>query len=142
MEADPINLVVGFEVDARANAVRLEERQVEEGLRLREEIVGAQLGAVAPARDLLATVSFLNFLHWVIPGGFCHLMSGWDAVDESGVWTCGEPRRRDRKEVEARRGKVDVDMMASDDGHNAWAPNFRSPSNSALKGPLPWGRLR
>ena len=116
---------LGFEVDTRANVVRLEERKVEEGLRPCEEIFGAQLGAVVPARDLLATVSFLNFLHWVIPGGFCHLMSGWDAVNESGVWTCGEPRWRDRKEVEARCGKVDVDMMARDDGHNAWVPNFR-----------------
>ena len=32
-------------------------------------------------------------------------------------------------------------MMASDNGRNARAPNFRSPSNSALEGPLPWGRL-
>ena len=32
-------------------------------------------------------------------------------------------------------------MMASDDGHNAWVPVYRSPSNSALEGPLPWGRL-
>ena len=52
-----------------------------------------------------------------------------------------ELRWRYRKEVEARCGAVDVDMMASDDGHNAWVPNFRSPSNSALEGPLPWGRL-
>ena len=43
--------------------------------------------------------------------------------------------------MEARCGTVDADMMASDDGHNAWAPNFRSPSNSALEGLLPWGRL-
>ena len=32
-------------------------------------------------------------------------------------------------------------MMANDDGHNAWVPNFRSPSNSALEGPLLRGRL-
>ena len=52
-----------------------------------------------------------------------------------------EIRRRYRKEVEARCGAADVDMMAGDDGRNAWAPNFRSPSNSALEGPLPRGRL-
>ena len=34
-----------------------------------------------------------------------------------------------------------MDVMASDNGHNAWAPNYRSPPNSALEGPLPWGRL-
>ena len=50
-------------------------------------------------------------------------------------------RWRFRKEVALRCGEVDADMMASDDGHNAWAPVYRSPSNSALEGPLPWGRL-
>ena len=44
----------GFEVDALANVVRLEERKVEEGLRLREEIFGPQPSAVAPAEDLSA----------------------------------------------------------------------------------------
>ena len=51
------------------------------------------------------------------------------------------PRRRYRKEVVLRRGTADADVMASDDGRNAWAPVYRSPSNSALEGPLPWGRL-
>ena len=46
-----------------------------------------------------------------------------------------------RKEVEARCGPVDADMLASDDGHNAWGANFRSPSNSAWEGPLPSGQL-
>ena len=52
-----------------------------------------------------------------------------------------ELRWRYRKEVEARCGAADVDMMASDNGRNARAPNFRSPSNSAPEGPLPRGRL-
>ena len=58
-----------------------------------------------------------------------------------GPYPESELRWRRRKEVEARCGAADVDMMASDDGRNAWAPNFRSPSNSALEGPPPWGRL-
>ena len=48
-------------------------------------------------------------------------------------------RWRYRKEVEARCGSVGWDMLASDDGHNAWVPNFRSPSNSAWEGPHAMG---
>ena len=75
---------LGLEVDTKSNAARLEERKVERGLRLREEVFGVHPGAVLPARGLLATASFLN-LHWVAPGGLRHLRSGWDAVNESGV---------------------------------------------------------
>ena len=32
-------------------------------------------------------------------------------------------------------------MLASDDGRNAWVPDFRPPSNSAVEGPLPPGRF-
>ena len=329
---------LGFVVDTRENVVRMEEAKVAKGQRLCEEIAGANPGSEVSARDLLASVSFLNFLHWVVPGGFCHLRSGWDAVNGSGVmdlwragvrspsttvaisetlrndmvwwwkmlehrppkniqfcssggfvWRARLPRLRElalsmsetsvvtiytdasgahgwgatlgdrfiqgkwskselkeginwkelwvlnrsletwcqqvaqklvlvrmdnttavsyanygagrvstltqlarrikdrevilgctvaalhiagsdnsladalsrfsikvrgldpyperalrwryRKEVALRCGNVDADMMASDDGHNAWVPVYRSPSNSALEGPLPWGRL-
>ena len=53
-----------------------------------------------------------------------------------------ELRWRFRKEVQRHCGAVDVVMLASDDGHNAWVPDFRPPSNSAFEGPLPPGRLR
>ena len=36
-------------------------------------------------------------------------------------------RWRYRKEVALRCGNVDADMMASDDGRNAWVPVYRSP---------------
>ena len=36
---------------------------------------------------------------------------------------------------------VDMDMMARGDGYNAWVPDLRPPPNSALEGPLLWGRL-
>ena len=329
---------LGFEVDMRENVVRMEESKVAKGQRLCEEVINTCSGAEMSARELLAAVSFLNFLHWVAPGGFCHLRSGWDTVNRSGImdlWRAGArspsvsvaipedlrndmvwwwrmlerrpaknvqfcesggfawharlPRLRElalamsetsvvtlytdasgrrgwgatlgdlfiqgrwsklelreginwkelwvlnkaletwhrqvaqklilvrmdnstavsyanygagrvgtltalarrikdqeailgctvvalhiagsdnavadalsrfsirvrgldpfperalrwrfRKEVALRCGRMDVDMMASDDGHNAWVPVYRSPSNSALEGPLPWGRL-
>ena len=69
---------LGFEVDARSNVVRMEGRKVEEGLRMCEAISESAPGATSQARDLLATVSYLNFLRWVAPGGFCHLRSGWN----------------------------------------------------------------
>ena len=62
------------------------------GARQREEIFGATSGSELPARTLLATVSFLNFLRWVVPGGFRHLRPGWGAVNESGAmdqWRAG-----------------------------------------------------
>ena len=83
---------LGFEVDTRENVVRMEENKVIKGQRLCEEVINAVPGSEMSARDLLATVSFLNFLHWVIPGGFCHLRSGWDTVNQSGImdlWRAG-----------------------------------------------------
>ena len=38
-------------------------------------------------------------------------------------------------------GPMDVGMLASDDGHNAWVANFRPPANSAFEGPSPNGQL-
>ena len=53
-----------------------------------------------------------------------------------------ELRAKFRREVEARRGRMDVDMMSSDGGTNAWRPVYRPPSNSASEGRLPVGKLR
>ena len=88
-------LWLGFEVDTHNNVVRMEERKVEEGLRLREGIFEPVPGASMQARGLLAAVSFLNFLQWVAPGGFCHPRSGWNAANESGavdLWRHGARR--------------------------------------------------
>ena len=76
---------LGFEIDTQDSVVRMEERKVEKGIRVREGIFESRPGATVPARDLLPAVSYLNFLRSAIPGGFCHLRSGWDAVNESGV---------------------------------------------------------
>ena len=43
-----------------------------------------------------------------------------------------ELRKKRRSQVQDRCGAVDVDVMASDEGHNARGPFFRLPSNSAL----------
>ena len=52
-----------------------------------------------------------------------------------------EPRNRFREQVEARCGRVDVDMVARDEGSNAPRPVSRSPWDSAFEGPLPAERL-
>ena len=77
MVARQIDPWLGFEVGTQSNVVRMEERKVEKGLRPCEEIFESRPGAPMPARALLATVSYLNFLQWVVPGGFCHLRSGF-----------------------------------------------------------------
>ena len=85
----------GFEVDTLQGAVRVEARNVLKGMRQREEIFGALPASEMSARTLLATASFLGFLRWVIPGGFCHLRPGWGAVNESGAmgqWRSGRSR--------------------------------------------------
>ena len=43
-----------------------------------------------------------------------------------------ELRWRFRKEVARACGAIDVDMLASDDGRDAWVANPRPPSNSAF----------
>ena len=63
----------------------MEERKVEEGLRICEALFGCQPGSSAPAQELLASISFLNLLRWIAPGGFSHLRSGWDSANESGA---------------------------------------------------------
>ena len=51
-----------------------------------------------------------------------------------------ELRHKYRMEACRRYGGIDVDMLASDDGDNAWGPAFRALSNSAFGGSLPVGR--
>ena len=53
-----------------------------------------------------------------------------------------EPRSKWRDQVRAACGVIDVDLLASDGGSNAWDTVYRSPANSAFEGPLPDGRLR
>ena len=51
-----------------------------------------------------------------------------------------ELRDKRRIQVQGRCGALDIDMMVSDDVHNARDPCFRPPSNPAFEGPLPRGR--
>ena len=47
------------------------------------------------ARGLLSSVSFLNLVRWVAPGGFCHLRNGRDVVGDFGfgaLWQSGGGR--------------------------------------------------
>ena len=52
-----------------------------------------------------------------------------------------EFRDKYRKEVIDRCGNIDVDMLACDDGSDAWVPNYRCPSNTTFEGPPPSGQL-
>ena len=53
-----------------------------------------------------------------------------DALSRFAAWAQGggqipnrELRRRFRRDVDAHRGRMDVDMMANDGGSNAWCPS-------------------
>ena len=59
----------------------------------------------------------------------------------SGPYPERELRHKYRMGDNRRCGRIDADMLASDDGFNAWGPAFRPPSNSAFEGSLPVGRL-
>ena len=48
-------------------------------------------------------------------------------------------RIRFRARAEAKYGRMDVDMVAHDDGGNARGSETCSPSRSAFEGPLPFG---
>ena len=105
-----------FVVGAQDNAARMEERKVAKGLRISEALIGCQPGSTAPAQESLASVSFLNFFRWVAPGGFSHLRSGWDSVNESGAtdrWRSGTkgPPTRAAVAEELRNGMVWRDRM-------------------------------
>ena len=52
-----------------------------------------------------------------------------------------ELRPKRRREVVDRRGPIDCDMLARDDGSNAWGPSYRSLPTSAFAGPLSPGQL-
>ena len=50
-----------------------------------EALHGGRPGSTAPHQEHLASASFLNVLHWIAPGGFYRLRSGWDSAHESGA---------------------------------------------------------
>ena len=52
-----------------------------------------------------------------------------------------ELREKFRSEAQGRWGAFDFDVMARDDGRNAWGPFSRPSSNSAFERPYPPGRL-
>ena len=55
-----------------------------------------------PARALLSSASFMNFLQWASPDGFRHLRSGWDAANDTWVmdlWRGGKKRAEYRYAV-------------------------------------------
>ena len=67
---------IGFSVDANSMEVKGGPSEQKRGTSLREAIMGLETLAHMSARMLLALVSRLGFLHWVVPGGSCHLRGG------------------------------------------------------------------
>ena len=72
-------------MDTAGVVVSIENKKIARGMSLRDEISRLRPGACVLARALLSSVSFLNFVHWVVPGCFRHLRSGRDISNESGV---------------------------------------------------------
>ena len=58
-----------------------------------------------------------------------------------GLYPHWELRAKFRREVDAQCVAMHVDMMSSSNGSNAGCPENRPPSDSAIEGPLPIGRL-
>ena len=82
---------LGFIICTDSMEVQLDPQKKVRALKLIHDVLEAPGGQLR-AKDLLRTVSFLNFLEVLVPGGFAHLRSGWNIVNESGVmeeWRVG-----------------------------------------------------
>ena len=66
------------EVDAKAMCARLTTGKEEKGLPLGERRASVMPGDQVSAEGLSQCASDLNYLEWLVPGGFCHLRSRWD----------------------------------------------------------------
>ena len=95
-------------------------------VREREVAIGCTVAALRIAGKDNAVADALS--------GFSSRVCGLDPRPER------ELRKKFRSQVKEPWGAVDMDMLASDDGHNAWGPFYRPASNSAFEGPLPRGR--
>ena len=79
-----------------------------EGSGVAPRIVRPSHGPHGFIRALLSAVSYLNFLQWVSPGGFCHRRHWRNAVNETGAM---ELRRNGK-------GRADAEASVSDDLRN------------------------
>ena len=60
--------------------VRSAKETYTKGQELRLQWLFMQPEKKASAGHIQRSVSYLNFVEWVAPGGFCYLRSGWDIV--------------------------------------------------------------
>ena len=76
---------------------RLSERKCAKGRELRLWLLSTQPEKEVSASDVLRTVSHLNLVELVAPGGFCHRRGGWGILNASGVMdkTRKRPRSAD-----------------------------------------------
>lgn len=76
---------LGFIINTYLMEVQLDPDKRQKGLDLIRAVVGAPNHRLT-VKELLACVGFLNYLEWLVPGGFAHLRSSWDLVNTSGVY--------------------------------------------------------
>ena len=84
----------GFVADTNSSVVRIGDKNLSKGMTLRQEFLGLQPDSTVAARSPLSSGSF-NFNQWIAPGGFCHLRTGWNVVNDSGImgaWRSGAGR--------------------------------------------------
>ena len=89
--------------------MKLEEKNVEKALGLRQGLFSLNAGSAESARALSSTASFLNFLQWVAAGVFRRLRSGWFAVNETGAM-----KSRRNGDGRAEAGAVASDGLRND----------------------------
>ena len=83
-------LRLGFTADTKDNVVREEDKKVETGTFLCQDAVGLQPNPLMSARPLLPSVSILNLGRWIVPGGFRHLLHGWDTMNVKALHIAGK----------------------------------------------------
>ena len=62
--------------------VQIEPAERGDRMSLREAVLGMQAASAMSARSVLGAASHLNFLQRIASGGFCHLRSRWNVVND------------------------------------------------------------
>ena len=78
-------------MDTSESAVRTEDKKLARGMTLHQEMFGLRPESTLSARTLPSSASFLNFIQWATPGGFCHLRHGWNVFAGSGIMELQRP---------------------------------------------------
>ena len=83
---------IRFVVDTRLVEVQFDPAKRGKGMSSCGAIMGPQASSRKSVSAILPAVSYLNFLWWMAPGGFCRLRGGWNVVNGGGAtgkWHAG-----------------------------------------------------